>query len=103
MQEKIQGHKQTLLHESTLVAGERDLERPPCRTPILTPMRQEEEEKGLFVMHAMADDIQCCIQGDPTQVELSKEKARSHSPMSLDSDVASRQQQACRLSSIEKK
>ena len=40
----------------------------------------------------MADDIQFCIQGDATQVELSKEKATSHSPMpSHYSDVALRE------------
>ena len=90
IQEEICSNMQTLLHESTLAIEERGLERPPYKTSTLPPMRQEEEDKGLVMMHAMAYDIQCCIQGDATQAKLSKEKASSHSPMSLDSDVASK-------------
>ena len=86
----ISSHMQSQLHESILAAGERGLERPPYRTSILDPMRQEEEDKGLVMMHAMEDDIQYYIQRDATQVELSKKRARNHFPMFLDSDVAQR-------------
>ena len=87
MQEEICSHMQNLLHESTLAARERGLDWPPYRTQILTPMHQEEEDKGLIVMHAMADDIHHATQAKP-----SKEKARIHSHMSSYSDVAQRQQ-----------
>ena len=82
---------QYLLHESTQAAGERGLERPLCMNPIPPPMHQEEEDKGLVMMHAMNANIQRCIQGHAMQAELSKEKATSYSPMSSDSNVASRQ------------
>ena len=85
MQEEISSHMQSLLYESTLMVKERGLERPLCRTPILTPMCQQEEDKRLVMMHAKVDDIQHYIQGDATQAKLSKEKARSHSCMSSDS------------------
>ena len=75
-----------------MATGERDLERPLCKTPILTPKCQKEEEEGLVMMHAMEDDIQNCIQRDAMLVKLSKEKAESQSPMTLDNDVVSRQQ-----------
>ena len=74
----ISGHMQSQLHESILTARERGLERPLCRTPILAPMRQKEEYKGLVMMHAMEDDIQNCIQRDATLVNISKEKTRCH-------------------------
>ena len=103
MQEKISNHMQSLLHESTMAVGERGLERPPCITPDLPPMRQEEKDKELVMIHKKVDDIQRCIQKDATQVELSKKKAMSHSSKSSNCDVASRRRQAHRSLSSKKK
>ena len=49
-----------------LAARENDLERPPCKNPILALMHQEEEDKGLVMMHATEEDIQYYTQRDAT-------------------------------------
>ena len=78
--EEMCSHMQDLLHEFPLAKEETGLEQPLSKSPNLLSSRQEEEDEGLSMMHALMDDIQ----RDMVRAKLFKEKT-----MSSGSDTAS--------------
>ena len=87
--DKLCGHVQALLYDPTRVLGIGEMERPPHRTLISHYLYHEEEYDGMIMMHK--NSPQGHIQEDATCLVLSKNKDGRNSSMSLDSDVAPRQ------------
>ena len=77
--DEMRQHMQALLHEFPLAKDEKELEQPRSRTPNSLSRQQEEDDKGISMMHASLDDIN----RDMARAKLYKEKT-----MSLDSDMA---------------
>ena len=70
MRKELCSHMQDLLHEFNLAKEEMGLERPLSGTPNSLSSRQEEEDEGLLMMHALLDDIQ----HDTAHAKLFKDK-----------------------------
>ena len=51
MHEEICGHMHALLYESPSLHEVEELERPPCRTPVPPPLRHEEEDDEIIMIH----------------------------------------------------
>ena len=78
--DEMRRQMQALLHEFPLAKEERGLERPPSRTLDSLYLQPKEDEKGICMMYATLDDIDCDLACD----QLYKEKT-----MSSDSEAAS--------------
>ena len=92
--DEMRQHMQALLHEFPLAKDEKELERPRSGTPDSFSWQQEENDKGIPMMHASLDNLE----RDMARAQLYKEKT-----MSSDSETTFQPRWACKSLRLQRK